>query len=216
MERMATGEGSSDLRARVHRAVRAGSAPVAAVEVAQLVQAPTTTVRHHLDALERFGDIERVAPQPSGRGRPRVRYRTVVRREPGVQRYELLAGMLVAQMQEAPDGLMRAEQAGRAWGRSRAKSVASDADDAVISLVGVLDDVGFEPVRVDDDTVDLHNCPFRQTVAQHGDLVCHLHAGLISGVLEEWDAPVELTELKPFVAPGVCRAHVPRTASRLP
>lgn len=213
MTDMATEEGSSDLRTRVLRAVRGGSEPVAAVEVAQTLGAPTTTVRFHLDALERSGDIERVAPQPSGRGRPRVRYRTVARSVAGAQRYELLAGMLVAQMRDAPDGLTRAEQAGRAWGRSRARGIASDSDDAVASLVSVLDEVGFEPTRVDGDAVDLHNCPFRQTVAQHGELVCHLHAGLIRGVLEEWDAPVQMTVLKPFVAPGVCRAHVPRTAS---
>jgi len=47
--------------------------------------------------------------------------------------------------------------------------------------------------------------------------VCPLHLGLIQGVLETLDAPVEASALEPFVRPDLCLAHLrPRQKEPVP
>jgi predicted ArsR family transcriptional regulator len=44
--------------------------------------------------------------------------------------------------------------------------------------------------------------------AQHQDVVCSLHLGLMRGVLAEVRAPLKTDRLEPFVEPSLCLAHL--------
>ena len=73
-----------------------------------------------------------------------------------------------------------------------------------------MDCSGYAPVRTEPGIIELHNCPFRETVQNRGDVVCAIHAGLMRGALA--GTGVTPAELEPFVRPGVGRA--PLEASR--
>ncbi|KAA9393691.1 MarR family transcriptional regulator [Kocuria coralli] len=207
---------------RVLRAIRAAEGPTGATELARRLSVHPNTVRFHLDALEDAGAIERVAPAPAGRGRPPVLYRAVA--GPGERRYEFLAGIFASQLAADEHGRARATEAGYAWGLEHADrettggngddSDDGDGDEPVRKLVGLLDDLGFAPRRADTTTVELLNCPFRETVAEHGGLICDMHAGLMRGALAGWNAPVDLAALEPFVTPTICRARLSRGDAR--
>jgi predicted ArsR family transcriptional regulator len=52
----------------------------------------------------------------------------------------------------------------------------------------------------------IHHCPFIELARQRPDVVCTLHLGLLRGAAEELDAPVDVTDLRPFARPGLCIA----------
>jgi predicted ArsR family transcriptional regulator len=74
-------------------------------------------------------------------------------------------------------------------------------------VVDLLEEHGFEPER-ENGNVLMHRCPFRDLAAEHGDVVCSVHLGLIRGALAEIGAPVTATRLEPFVEPSLCRARL--------
>lgn len=177
-------------------------------ELAATLSAHPNTVRFHLNALERAGEVERTHSEAAGRGRPAVRFRISPSAGDGERRYDLLAGILASGLDNTGQERARAVEAGFAWGAARARRTPVHGQDTVGELVGLLDEVGFEPQRADAETVELRNCPFQGTVEGHQELICGIHAGLMRGALSEWDSRVEMVELQPFAAPGVCRARL--------
>ncbi|WP_158230714.1 globin domain-containing protein [Frankia sp. CcI49] len=53
----------------------------------------------------------------------------------------------------------------------------------------------------------LHSCPFRAVAAAHPDVICSVHAGLLSGLLERLGSPL-VPRVVPFVEPDLCIAHL--------
>lgn len=218
-------------RAHVLRAVRAAPAPIGVAELAEKLRVHPNTVRFHLTALERDGAVHRVgrdesAARKTGRGRPTLRYRVAPNTgADGERHYEMLAGILASGLAESERGRDLVERAGYSWGLRRSVQGGEDAQqahgardfqaahddcDAVTRLMGLLDETGFSPRRADTDTLELLNCPFRQTITDHGELICGIHAGLMRGALAGWDARVTVADLEPFASPGVCRATLTR------
>lgn len=218
-----TAAASGDRRTQVLAAVRGAAEPIAAAELAASLGVHPNTARFHLEALERTGEIERTEPQPEpdgrGRGRPAIRFRACATLDDGVRRHELLVRMLAATLESTEHGRARAAEAGFAWGRAHAQSaplqpapadLATGHDpDAVGALVGLLGEIGFAPRRTDPETIELWNCPFREAVDEHAELICGIHAGLMRGALSQWRPDAQAVELRPFAAPGLCRARVP-------
>lgn len=192
-------------RSRVLAAVRAAPAPVSVTWLAEGLGMAANTLRYHLAALERSGELERAASVAAGRGRPPLLYRAAS--TPATRRYDLLADALLAGLGEGAAAFRRAEAAGEAWGRAYAAS-AGPAADPVEGLVGFLVEAGFAPRRDGADAVDLANCPFREAVGRHGELPCAVHAGMMRAVLAVWDAPLTVSRLDPLVEPGLCRARL--------
>jgi predicted ArsR family transcriptional regulator len=131
----------------------------------------------------------------------------------GREDYRLLATILTGAAAESDDGSARAEAAGRAWGgflveRPPPHVHATD-DEAVDAVVALLDHEGFEPERADR-TIRMRRCPFRDLAETHAGIVCPIHRGLISGALAELGSPLEVKELRPFVEPDLCVAHLER------
>ncbi|HET8779090.1 MAG TPA: transcriptional regulator, partial [Agromyces sp.] len=75
--------------------------------------------------------------------------------------------------------------------------------DGVETLVQVLDDLGFEPVPVDESTIELRACPFRTSAREHPQVVCSVHRGLVEEILEQ-RGPDRHPKLLPFVEPELC------------
>jgi predicted ArsR family transcriptional regulator len=59
----------------------------------------------------------------------------------------------------------------------------------------------------------LHQCPFRDLVADSLSVVCAAHHGLIQGAYSGLGGDPQLASLIPFAAPGVCSVHL-RIASK--
>jgi predicted ArsR family transcriptional regulator len=171
------------------------------------------TVRWHLGVLADAGVVSSRAETRSTPGRPRVLWQATQAGDAGRADYRLLATILTGAAADSADGAERAEAAGRAWGRYLVERppphVHGTDDDAVTAVVGLLDHEGFEPER-DGSTIRMRRCPFRDLAETHGQIVCPIHRGLISGALAELGSAVEIGELQPFVEPNLCIAHLER------
>jgi predicted ArsR family transcriptional regulator len=70
-------------------------------------------------------------------------------------------------------------------------------------------EAGFEPRfhRRNARTVEitLRDCPFRDLLEDHRDLVCAIHRGLVEGMLGALRPPLRLEEFHPLAERGVCR-----------
>jgi predicted ArsR family transcriptional regulator len=76
----------------------------------------------------------------------------------------------------------------------------------VEEMVSTLTDLGFEPVVASHDhavQVELHDCPFREIVRSHGQVVCSMHRGMLRGAVEELGG-LTVDSLQPLVEPSLC------------
>lgn len=224
-------------RRRVLQTLRAAAAAVGVQEVCDATGLHANTARFHLDGLVSAGLAQRHAEDRGRPGRPRMVYQATATEDPasGMRSYRLLAEMLTGLVTHAlPEPGPAAVAAGRVWGRFLAQRPAPlqrvDAHEAVRRLTAVLDDVGFAPGPAQAEpatavtagggrrggrgtasggwVLPLHHCPFREVAVQQRDVVCSLHLGLITGVLDEVRAPLHAKRLDPFVEPTVCLAHL--------
>jgi predicted ArsR family transcriptional regulator len=137
--------------------------------------------------------------------------------------YRVLAGILAARLEResGADAAREAAAAGRDWARTLAPvadlpSPATPAQ-ARRRVVQVLDGMGFAPADTGPDgPIELHRCPFLQVAEEHSLVVCGVHLGLMQGVLDDVAAPVGVARLEPFVAPGLCLAHLEPPTSDVP
>lgn len=182
-------------------------------EIAAQLEIHPNTVRFHLENLVATGQVER-APEDlpkgqRGQGRPRQLYRIAAGWDPlGPRDYLSLAGVLLDHLRRSPDADVEAVRSGRDWGARIAagKRAPKTPRTTVTRLVTTLEQLGFRPQRraAGSDRIDLRHCPF-QELADDGDrLVCRIHLGMLEGIVETWDAPVELDGLDPLVDPGRC------------
>jgi predicted ArsR family transcriptional regulator len=161
------------------------------------------TVRVHLDKLTEAGMVAGEPVRLGGRGRPSIRFRAT--EPPEGDRYRLLSSMLAAALTDGDrDGPSPAAvTAGRRWGQHHA-AASQPAAPAQAATV-VFDQLGFAPAR-DGDRIVLHECPYRDLAAQHPDVICGLHLGLLRGVLDGHGASGDDAWLDPFVTPTRCVA----------
>jgi predicted ArsR family transcriptional regulator len=126
----------------------------------------------------------------------------------------MLAGFLEA---EIVDPAVTAERLGRAWSASLPGGDAGGGDEpggdpgALDTLVAGLDAVGFDSRAVEDadgSRVEVTHCPFLEVAADHEDVVCGLHLGLMRGVLERTGSAYAVETLEPLVEPGLCLARL--------
>src|SRR5699024_697390 len=54
----------------------------------------------------------------------------------------------------------------------------------------------------------VRHCPFLELAADHQEIVCPVHLGLMRGALEAWGAPVRADALEPFAEPDRCLVHL--------
>ena len=195
---------ASQTRRRVLAFIADSKAPVDASQIATRIRLHPTTVRFHLGHLEEAGLVRRETVNERRRGRPRVVYRAAaVTRADGTQRQ--LIAVLSEALSRQDNGASRAIDAGRMW----ADELTDDApptDDSSprVVLTGLLDRLGFDPVSDDKDVIQLLACPFREAAAEHPEVVCSVHLGLIQRTVEIAGANSTAAVLTPFVKPELC------------
>lgn len=180
-----------------------------ATELGRRVGLHANTVRWHLGILVDAG-VAGSRPEPRKTpGRPRILYRIGDGAEPvGHDEYRLLATILAELVAGEPE---RCEDAGRRWGHALARG--RSREHAVVAVVALLDEQGFEP-EAGDGAIAMHRCPFHDLAESSPDVVCAVHRGLIDGALAELGSSLSVSELDIFPRPGVCLAHLaPRRSS---
>jgi predicted ArsR family transcriptional regulator len=196
--------------------LKAASAPMSIVAIADELGVHPNTVRFHLDTLVSDGQVERVEPERGGPGRPALMFQAIRQMDRGgPRRYRLLAEILAGGFATDRNPRAKALAAGRAWGRRlesparRAKRIG--VEESIDRLIGVLDELGFAPERREsgrEKQVGLRHCPFLELAETRAAVVCPIHLGLMQGALETWKAPVTVDRLDAFVEPDLCLAHL--------
>jgi predicted ArsR family transcriptional regulator len=209
---------SAGRRREVLRVLRASPEPMSIVAIADELGVHPNTVRFHLDSLVGDDLVEQVEPGRKGPGRPPLMFRAVRQMDRGGTRhYRMLAEILATAIAAEPDPRAKALAAGRSWGRmvdSRLYSLPADAtntDEVIGHLVGVLDELGFAPerqVRNGEQQIGLRHCPFLELAENRAGVVCPVHLGIMQGALEAWGAPVSVDRLDAFAEPDLCLAHL--------
>jgi predicted ArsR family transcriptional regulator len=206
-------------RARLLSLLERETRPLAVEELAERSGLHANTVRAHLEVLAAAGLVASALEPRTRPGRPRRLFSALPRPDARAREHELLAAALAGSLDPLPDGPRLAEASGRSWGRHLAgrppAAPASGPEEALSELVGLLAERGFSPVA-EGAAITMCSCPFRELAMRYERVVCALHRGLIRGALEGMGAPLEIEELRPWVAPDRCVATLRARAGAAP
>src|SRR5262249_4833614 len=209
---------ADDTRYRLYRYLRLSGRPVAIRELATRLSLHPNTLRPHLRRLEEVGLVAHDTPRSaSSVGRPQTVY-VAVDVEPREGRdHKLLA--------DIPSGLLttakqreRAEELARDWGAylmGRTVPRPGAKRPPGINLATLQDAMaraGFTPrfrrTSARSVEISLRECPFRDLLEEHRELVCAVHRGLLEGMVGASRPALEMTSFEPLVDPtSVCRIN---------
>ncbi|HQY33207.1 MAG TPA: helix-turn-helix domain-containing protein [Actinotalea sp.] len=196
---------ASPVRRGLMARLRAAADAPTAAELADHLALHVTTVRFHLDQLERAGLVLSSTDHTRRRGRPAVRYRAVD--------VDLAAAheQMIDALAQAAAGSASPEENARSAGRRWAEGVPSRTGDARSALTDVLGRLGFEP-EPGDDVVRLRGCPFRSAARRTPQVVCQVHLGLVQAIAARADDGDRLhVGLVPFAEPETCHLTLTTT-----
>jgi predicted ArsR family transcriptional regulator len=203
-------------RYRLYRYLRLSGRAVSVRELSTRLSLHVNTLRPHLRRLEDAGlitsEVRRGSPSV---GRPQTLYSVVERDEREGRDYRLLAEILVGQLTGARQR-ERAVATAREWGayllaRSAPRPGARTSSGPNLAVLQeALAEARFEPrfrrrgtTKVD---IALRDCPFRDLLDEHRDLVCAIHRGLLEGMLAGSRPPLRLEAFEPLADRStVCR-----------
>jgi len=177
-----------DTRYAIYLELARSPRPLATAEVAETLGLHPNTVRPHLERMREVGLLEVETEVRSGVGRPQHLY-SLAADAPSLglepPAYRLLASMLVRVAAAGGLGADDAVDVGREQGGVDAAAY-QGAPSCLEALVAELDAVGFDPaVSGTDDgetaVIGFTRCPFRELAAEHPELVCSLHRGMVEG-----------------------------------
>lgn len=205
---------ASASRVAILRLVSAADTALTGNDIAERTGLHPSTVRAHLERLVEAGLLVRARASDGAPGRPAWRYRAAAP-EPAPAPYRALAAALLEHVATTGGGTAAAVQAGRAWGHRLASG--ANPDEPIGAVLDVLEQLGFDPHPATEASsphadgpdaggveVHLRVCPFLDLVGQQPDVMCAVHAGMVSGVLHAAGAPRGRAVLEPFAAPAAC------------
>jgi len=188
-----------DTRFAIYQELGQSPGPLSATELAERLALHPNTVRPHLDRMREAGLVE-VEPIHRGTvGRPQLRY-SLAPGAPGLgldpPAHTLLAGLLAALAEQLGGDGLDAANLGRRWG-AEAHGRRQSGKGCLAALVAELDRLGFDPVESELGVgplagaggdarrvrVDFLHCPFRELAEAYPELVCHLHRGIVEGMV---------------------------------
>jgi predicted ArsR family transcriptional regulator len=206
---------AEDTRYRLYRYLRLSGRAVPVRELATRLSLHPNTLRPHLRRLEEAGLVTSETRKAASVGRPQTLY-AAIDVEPNEGRdhrllADILAGVLTTSTQRS-----RAETLARDWGAYLVGRAAPrpgarrHAGPDLAVLQEALARAGFTPRfrRKSARTVEisLRDCPFRDLLDEHRDLVCAVHKGLLEGMLGASRPPLRMTSFEPLADRGaVCR-----------
>jgi predicted ArsR family transcriptional regulator len=169
-------------------------------DLADHLELHPSTVRGHLTLLIEAGFVEPVIEAREGPGRPRVLFVPTTKELPDALRYvhyrglaKALSGYLMWREGSPSDA---ASSAGRRWAADlvREEPPGERAVHPLARAGQLLATAGF-PIEVALDAGQVllvqRSCPFADVVADHAEVVCALHLGLVDGIVDHvtgrWD-----------------------------
>jgi predicted ArsR family transcriptional regulator len=201
-------------RHRLYRFLRLSGRPVSVRELSVRLSLHPNTLRPHLRRLEEAGLVSTAASKGTSVGRPQTLYAALEREDREGRDHRLLADILAA-LVSGVRARERAVAIARDWGvylvgRSVPKPGARKrAGPNLAQLQEALAEAGFDPRfrRRSSRTVEvsLRDCPFRDMLDDHRDLVCGIHRGLLEGMLAGSRPALRLTEFEPLGEHEVCK-----------
>lgn len=206
---------ADDTRFRLYRYLGLSGRAVSVRELSTRLSLHPNTLRPHLRRLEEAGLVRREARKGSATvGRPQTMYAAVDRDAREGRDYRLLAEILVGLVPGAR-GRERAAALAREWGQYLAvqegpkPGTRLPAGRNLAVLQEAMAQAGFDPRfrRAGRGTVQitLRDCPFRDLLDDHRDLVCEIHRGLLEGMLGALKPALALASFQPLVERTVCR-----------
>lgn len=206
---------ADDTRFRLYRYLGLSGRPVSVRELSTRLSLHPNTLRPHLRRLEEAGLVRREARRGSATvGRPQTLYAAIDRDDHAGRGYRLLAEILSGLVTGAR-GRDRAAVLAREWGQYLAvqggpkPGTRLPARRNLAVLQEAMSQAGFDPRfrRAGRGTVEisLRDCPFRDLLDDHRDLVCSIHRGLIEGMLGALKPPLALAAFEPFAERTICR-----------
>ncbi len=183
---------SQPTRARVFEILGELRGPATTEDLAARLSLHPNGVRIHLERLLEAGLVERRSERLP-RGRPRDTWTISPDAQPGGDPptgYAELARWLVRSLARAGARVADMEATGRVIGTGLAARH-RDLDSGEQALFDTFASLGFQPERElvtgGRLTYRLRNCPYREAVHERQPLVCALHRGMTTGLLESID-----------------------------
>ena len=174
--------------------------PATTNELAKSLGLHPNGVRQHLEILADAGIVIR-EKESVGRGRPRDTWAIDPEAEPGGASptgYEELSLWLVKAIDGGPVDPGQIEERGRKIGAGLADQGGNA--DPETRFHDALAAMGFRPTREpgegDEMTYCLNNCPYREAALERQSVICALHKGITSGILNSIDEETEMTGFK--------------------
>lgn len=191
-ERVAAVSALSDhTRKALYEFVRDQDEAVSRDAAAAALDIPRHQAKFHLDRLERAGllvaDYIRLTGRTGpGAGRPAKVYRraevdvtvSVPQREYQFAA-ELMAGAISDSIATGDSVQTVLQRRSHSAGVALAEQISSQ-NDPLAGATEVLTDLGYEP-RLQDNTIEMANCPFHSLASEHTELVCSLNHDLLDG-----------------------------------
>jgi predicted ArsR family transcriptional regulator len=169
--------------------------PLSTADISDTLDLHPNTVRPHLERMRDIGLLEVDADSRGTVGRPQHRY-SLAADAPSLglepSGFRLVARLLAGAAALAGVDPEQAAEVGREQGRAAA-ALRVDAGSCVDALVAELADLGFDPAVGEDGattSIAFTHCPFRDLAEAYPELVCHLHRGIVEGLVEGWDDAV--------------------------
>lgn len=202
-------------RYRLYRYLRLSGRPVSVRELATRLSLHPNTLRPHLRRLEEAGLVASEVHRGATVGRPQVLFVALDREGREGRDYRLLGEILASLLTNARQR-ERAETIAREWGaylvgRSVPRPGARGPSGPNLAVLQeALAEAGFDPRfrRRSAKTVEisLRDCPFRDLLEEHRELVCAVHKGLLEGMLGASRPSLRMTEFEPLAErSAVCR-----------
>jgi predicted ArsR family transcriptional regulator len=206
---------ADDTRYRLYRYLRLSGRAVTVRELSTRLGLHVNTLRPHLRRLEEAGLVRSEALRGASVGRPQTVYAAIDREAREGRDYRLFADIVAGQVRGARQR-DRAVATAREWGaylvgRSAPRPGARSASGPNLAVLQeALAEAGFDPRfrRRGRDRVDItmRDCPFRDLIDEHRELVCALHRGLLEGMLGGSRPPLRLGSFEPLAERTVtCR-----------
>jgi predicted ArsR family transcriptional regulator len=206
---------ADDTRYRLYRYLRLSGRPVGIRELATRLSLHPNTLRPHLRRLEEVGLVASEVRKGPSVGRPQTVYAAVDVEQREGRDHRLLADILSGLL-TAPKQRARAQELAREWGaylvgRSAPRPGARKPSGPNLAVLQeALSEAGFTPRfrRTGTTTVEiaLRDCPFRDLLDEHRELVCAVHQGLLEGILAGARPSLRMTSFEPLAERStVCR-----------
>ncbi len=206
---------ADDTRYRLYRYLRLSGRPVSVRELSTRLSLHPNTLRPHLRRLEEAGLVASEVHRGATVGRPQVLFAALDREGREGRDYRLLGEILASLLTNARQR-ERAETIAREWGaylvgRSVPRPGARGPSGPNLAVLQeALAEAGFDPrfrrrsAKVVE--ISLRDCPFRDLLEEHRELVCAVHKGLLEGMLGASRPSLRMTEFEPLAErSAVCR-----------